>query len=381
MPSESIPEDERLALARALRHVSEEDTPERTPENQEEIARLFGDDAEAEAEAAPAEPTKEEGEGRPRFRLLHILIGLLVLACLALVVPLALDFLGGDDSGEVPVIQAEQQPDKVRPEEPGGLQVPHQDLQVLNQDAEEGATEPVERLLPPPETPEPLAQATEDVFNPGVVPGEAAGAAPTEAPASPAAEDTTAATVAPGAGDLPGPGTTAPAEVAEVPAAPPAESTGGPDASQAAEAPAAPAATTPAPAAPAPEAAAPVEAATPEPKAVEPPSPAKPKAPAESQQAALPPAAEAAPAAAAGGIYIQLGSLTNRDGVPKEWARLQKAFPDFLGDMELAVQTVTLEGRGTFHRIQAGPLPNRGTAEEMCAFLKGAKQACIVIKR
>lgn len=373
MPSESIPEDERLALARALRHVSEEDTPQRTPENQEEIARLFGDDA----EAAPVEPVKEEGEGKgkPKFRLLYVLIGLLVLACLALVVPLAMDFLGGDDSGEVPVIQAEQQPDKVRPEEPGGLQVPHQDLQVLNQDAEEGATEPVERLLPPPETPEPLAQATEDVFNPGVVPSETAGAAPTEAPASPAVEDTTAATVAPG------PGTTAPAEVAEVPAAPPAEVTGGPDAGQAPEAPAAPVATTPAPAAPAPEAPAPVEAATPEPKAAEPPSPAKPKAPAESQQAALPPAAEAAPAAAAGGIYIQLGSLTNRDGVPKEWARLQKAFPDFLGDMELAVQTVTLEGRGTFHRIQAGPLPNRGTAEELCAFLKGAKQACIVIKR
>jgi len=356
MPSESIPEDERLALARALRHVSEEDTPQRTPENQEEIARLFGD----EAEAAPVEPVKEEGKGKgkPKFRLLYVLIGLLVLACLALVVPLAMDFLGGDDSGEVPVIQAEQQPDKVRPEEPGGLQVPHQDLQVLNQDAEEGATEPVERLLPPPETPEPLAQAAEDIISPGTAPGALTEAAPTEAPTSPTAEDTTASTVAPSTGDL------SPSE----PAAP-------------AEVPAAPAAATPVPAAPAPEAPAPVEAATPEPKAAEPPSPAKPKAPAESQQAALPPAAEAAPAAAAGGIYIQLGSLTNRDGVPKEWARLQKAFPDFLGDMELAVQTVTLEGRGTFHRIQAGPLPNRGTAEELCAFLKGAKQACIVIKR
>ncbi|MDJ0971519.1 MAG: SPOR domain-containing protein, partial [Kiloniellales bacterium] len=132
---------------------------------------------------------------------------------------------------------------------------------------------------------------------------------------------------------------------------------------------------------PTPAAPAPVEAATPEPKAVEPAAPAEPAKPAESQQAALPPKAEPAPAAAGGGIYIQLGSLTNRDGVPKEWARLQKVFPDFLGDMELAIQTVTLEGRGTFHRIQAGPLPNRGTAEELCAFLKDAKQACIVVKR
>ncbi len=201
MPSESIPEDERLALARALRHVSEEDTPLRTPENQEEIARLFGD----ETEDGPAGDSEDEGGGRPRFRLLHVLIGLLILACLALVVPLAMDFMGGEDSGEVPVIQAEQQPDKVRPEEPGGLQVPHQDLQVLNQGAEEAETEP-ERLLPPPETPEPLPQATEDTAG-------AAPATPAEIPATPAAEDTTAATVAPGAGDLPTTGS-APAEVA-----------------------------------------------------------------------------------------------------------------------------------------------------------------------
>ena len=109
-------------------------------------------------------------------------------------------------------------------------------------------------------------------------------------------------------------------------------------------------------------------------------APAASEAPAEAattQEAALPPAT----APAGEGIYIQLGSLGKRDGVSAEWARLQKAFPDFLGDMELAVQTVTLEGRGTFHRIQTGPFPNRGTAEEMCAFLKSSDQACIVIKR
>ncbi|MDJ0945227.1 MAG: SPOR domain-containing protein [Kiloniellales bacterium] len=365
MPSESIPEDERLALARALRHVSEEDSPQRTPENEEEIARLFGDEQDSGEDGEP----EVKSVTRPKFRLLHLLIGLLVLACLALVVPLAMDFLGGEDSGEVPVIQAEPQPDKVRPDEPGGLQVPHQDLQVLNQGGEGAGREP-EQLLPPPETPEPLPQATQDTANLGAAP-----AVPAETPPSTAAEDTTAASVVPGAGAPAVSEPAAPAEVAEVPAAAPAEITGGPGASEAPEAPAAPTASGPAATAPAPEAPAPVETAAPEPEAAEPP------APAESQQAALPPAAEPAPAAGEAGIYIQLGSLSNREGVPKEWARLQKAFPDFLGDMELAVQTVTLEGRGTFHRIQAGPLPNRGTAEEMCAFLKNAEQACIVIKR
>ena len=351
MPSESIPEDERLALARALRHVSEEDSPRRSPENQEEIARLFGD----EAGEGPAESAEDDEPGRPRFRLLHLLIGLLVLACLALVVPLGMDFLGGEDSGEIPVIQAEQQPDKVRPEEPGGLQVPHQDLQVLNQGAETGPAEP-ERLLPPPETPEPLPQVTQDAVDPAPAPQALGG--------TPATEDTAASD----AGDLPRPDTASPAEVA-----------GDPGASQTPEAAAVP-----------PPASAPTEAAAPKLEAAEVPpaktqapvsAPTKTEAPAESQQAALPPAAETSPAAGDGGIFIQLGSLSNKEGVPKEWARLQKAFPDFLGDMNLAVQSVTLEGRGTFHRIQAGPLPNRGTAEEMCAFLKDAKQACIVVKR
>ena len=351
MPSESIPEDERLALARALRHVSEEDSPRRSPENQEEIARLFGD----EAGEGPAESAEDDEPGRPRFRLLHLLIGLLVLACLALVVPLGMDFLGGEDSGEIPVIQAEQQPDKVRPEEPGGLQVPHQDLQVLNQGTETGPSEP-ERLLPPPETPEPLPQVTEDAVDPAPAPQALGG--------TPATEDTAASD----AGGLPRPDTASPAEVA-----------GDPGASQTPEAAAVP-----------PPASAPTEAAAPKLEAAEVPpaktqapvsAPTKTEAPAESQQAALPPAAETSPAAGDGGIFIQLGSLSNKEGVPKEWARLQKAFPDFLGDMNLAVQSVTLEGRGTFHRIQAGPLPNRGTAEEMCAFLKDAKQACIVVKR
>ncbi len=369
MPSESIPEDERLALARALRHVSEEDSPRRSPENQEEIARLFGD----EAGEGPAESAEDDEPGRPRFRLLHLLIGLLVLACLALVVPLGMDFLGGEDSGEIPVIQAEQQPDKVRPEEPGGLQVPHQDLQVLNQGAETGPAEP-ERLLPPPETPEPLPQVTQDAVDPAPAPQALGG--------TPATGDTTAATAAPDAGDLPRPETAPAAEVAAVPPPPPAEIAGDSGASQTPEA----------AAVPTPPASAPTEAAAPKLEAAEVPpaktqaptkteTPAKTEAPAESQQAALPPAAETRPAAGDGGIFIQLGSLSNKEGVPKEWARLQKAFPDFLGDMKLAVQSVTLEGRGTFHRIQAGPLPNRGTAEEMCAFLKDAKQACIVVKR
>lgn len=52
-----------------------------------------------------------------------------------------------------PLIRADTAPTKVRPDEPGGLDVPHRDklvYETLNGDGEE---EPVERLLPPPEEP------------------------------------------------------------------------------------------------------------------------------------------------------------------------------------------------------------------------------------
>jgi len=54
---------------------------------------------------------------------------------------------------DAPVIHAESEPIKRKPEEPGGLNVPHQDKLVFNRLAPGQVQEPVERLLPPPEEP------------------------------------------------------------------------------------------------------------------------------------------------------------------------------------------------------------------------------------
>lgn len=51
-----------------------------------------------------------------------------------------------------PLIQAEQGPYKVRPENPGGIAIPHQDKLIYGRLSGE-ADQPVERLLPPPEQP------------------------------------------------------------------------------------------------------------------------------------------------------------------------------------------------------------------------------------
>jgi hypothetical protein len=247
--------------------------------------------------------------------------------------------------GEVPVIVAEDTPIKEKPAEEGGLEVPDQDKLVYDNIAEgEQPDGQVEQLLPAPEEP---------VAPPQPEPAVTAAAEPTPLPSS--AEETDAA--------LADAASTAPA--APEPVQPQAAASG-------ASAPAAPAAAAPAAAAPATGA----EAAAPAPAA-------EPAAPAATQQAAAP--AAAAPAepvqpAAGAGWKIQLAAVKSEQAARQEWGRMQKAHPDMLGDMRLTVQRADLGDKGVFFRIQAGPLPDRTTAEDVCAELKASKQPCLVVK-
>jgi len=71
--------------------------------------------------------------------------------------------------GVAPVIVAGSGPDKVRPDQPGGMDVPNRDKQIYDRLTPDRGQQParVERLLPPPETPmappkqvAPVAQST-----------------------------------------------------------------------------------------------------------------------------------------------------------------------------------------------------------------------------
>ncbi len=89
---------------------------------------------------------------------------------------------------------------------------------------------------------------------------------------------------------------------------------------------------------------------------------------------------DSSPALAAGNYYVQLASVKSDDVARKEWARLQRAHPDLLGDLELSVQSADLGDRGIFFRIRTGPFPNRATAQDMCWQIKAAKLVCLVVR-
>jgi hypothetical protein len=243
-------------------------------------------------------------------------------------------------SGAPPLIRADQGPTKVAPENPGGMQVPNQDKQIYerlpgNQTASGG---PTEKLLPPPERPS--AAPTQPSTSPSVsVPTRpAANVVPNQAPASTAA--------VPNRTDAPTP--------APIPTQPPAPGQPQPVAPQTA----APAPRTAAAPAPAPRAAA--------------------------TQAPAPAATAVAPTVTAtpgGSAKIQLASLKDQPAATATWNALQKKFPAELGGLTPSYEKVEIADKGTFIRLQAGPLKDRATAQAACAALAAKNQGCIVVGR
>jgi hypothetical protein len=108
----------------------------------------------------------------------------------------------GDDAS-VPIIRADDRPVKVPPANPGGMEVPDQDLYVLNH--QQPADSRVEQLLPPPETPLPrpvpppsavAAEPSAPVSAPAAAVDAPAVAAPAAAPPASAAAPVAAPAVA-----------------------------------------------------------------------------------------------------------------------------------------------------------------------------------------
>lgn len=218
--------------------------------------------------------------------------------------------------GVVPLISADSTPSKVRPDQPGGMDVPNQDKLIYDRLMPgQNAPNTVERLLPPPESPAARPQAPP----PAPLPTESmlTEAAPTPAPRAAVQQpvDLVPPSIAP----------RQPGSNAAAPAAPQAA----------------------------------------------------PKAPA-AAIAAIPPAANKA---ASGNFRVQLGAVRSQDAAQKEWVRLQTANKDLLGKFGLNVSQANLGDRGTFYRIQAGPVGNQQAAMDLCAKLKARNVSCIIVKQ
>lgn len=156
------------------------------------------------------EPAWRQRDRRSRPR---VLLAAGIVAALAFAGAAALVWTGDRArEGEVPIIVADAGPFRVRPADPGGLQVPNQDQLVYQRMAGGGDPAPgrrIEVLLPPPEAPLPVPR-------PEPPAAQAPAAAPESAAAAPPAPEP-----APQAASGPAPAPPAPASTLPLPPPPP----------------------------------------------------------------------------------------------------------------------------------------------------------------
>lgn len=223
-------------------------------------------------------------------------------------------------SGDVPLIVADTAAYKSKPEDPGGMEVRHQDSTVFNPLVKKSADQ-VERLLPQPE--EPLNK--EDVLRdePAPAPIAASGLQLEKQEAEDGAEKV----------------------VAKDDAKKPAPLT---------------------------------ELATRKPVEEKPEAKAEPKA--EEKPAAKKEEKAAVASGAAAGFYMQLGSFKEASKAAEEWRKLQKKFPQSLSPLSSRVERADLAAKGIWYRLYAGPVAE-GRARDICGKLKAENAGgCIVRK-
>ncbi|HEY1504665.1 MAG TPA: SPOR domain-containing protein [Stellaceae bacterium] len=95
---------------------------------------------------------------------------------------------------------------------------------------------------------------------------------------------------------------------------------------------------------------------------------------------AVPKEAPPSPPIAAGSYRLQLGALKTEEAAKNEWLKLQKQNSDVLGKLSLSVSRVELGAKGTYYRIQAGPVADEAKATQACAALKSRSVGCILVK-
>ncbi|MCP5368465.1 MAG: SPOR domain-containing protein [Hyphomicrobiales bacterium] len=390
-------------------------------------------------EIAPTAPEFEEHR-RPVRRpwLTWGAVGFLVVASAGAGWYMAGTRFVAETGGGVPVVRADPSPIKTRPDDPGGTKVPDRDKLVYGRLQGHASPTRVERMLPPPEAPQPLSELETAAGHPVPADGAAAQPAPMDsAPMGPAPMDPARAAPPP---PPPPPDTAAEADARPESLLPPrttspvvraslerpprtmaelVSATVDGDAPPPAAKPAAkPAARKSAPSDSAPEksaAADPAEKAVTVAKAeptVSAAPPPPPPPPAEAREVAKDqakdavqevakadpapaPPAKPAPAAATqpttqpttqpitgtDGFRIQIAAVRSADSAAREWARLQKKHADLLGGLTSMVEKADLGKKGVYYRLRAGVLPQEAAAKDLCAALKLRKVGCIVVRK
>ena len=91
------------------------------------------------------------------------------------------------------------------------------------------------------------------------------------------------------------------------------------------------------------------------------------------------PASPAGSLPAAGAFRVQLLAMSSEQAAQRAWTDLAKSHGDLLGKLSPNVVRADLGAKGTVYRVQAGPLADRASADQLCGALARRGTGCIVV--
>lgn len=140
--------------------------------------------------ALMGEEREEEATSRAGRRLPALLLGIAAMALFAgglwVAYVAGTHHAAGGANGGIPLIRADAAPSKIKPEQPGGMKIPDQNVAIYS---EKPGGPPVEKLLPEPEQPMPRPAPESEPANPAPAaggPSAAVASAPAPGSAAPA---------------------------------------------------------------------------------------------------------------------------------------------------------------------------------------------------
>lgn len=349
-------------------------------------------------------------EHNPRIR---IIFGLVTLLIVIGGVWLAAGFIWPEDNGQIAILKADNTPYKVKPDQPGGMQIPHQDKLIFNTVSSEGKMVTVERILPGPEAPLNAQPPAPEIPVPVPAPTAPDAAKPADKPADAKAADKPADK----------PAEKADAKAAPLPTAPKIDAPA-PVAAMGRVIEATPDAAKPAAAQPAKPPAAfdmskgePQPLVKPEPIPEEEPVPATAKEPTVKEPFVKETAADEEPVvdtsgpkskarvkdaaakepvddtqddsepepakketAPSGKAHFQLASFFDKPSADKGLAQFKSKYASELQGASLSIATATINGGKQVFRIQ-GSASSAATASDICSDIKAKGGSCVIIRQ
>ncbi|MEQ8194616.1 MAG: SPOR domain-containing protein [Rhodospirillales bacterium] len=311
------------------------------------------------------EPVGQRPRRRRRLVRYAVFFGIVSVSAAAAWFIIDSGLIGGRRGDSIPIVHANKDPIKVKPDSPGGMAVPDRDKLVYDRLAPGSAPAPVEQLLPRAEAPMQPPQP-----KPGDTPKEGAAQQPVPAlppvmPEGVKPDTRSAPPSSPQQVETVTPKNMLPKRLSED-----EKRTPPPSSPSAIETPVRKMVTGR-------EEPAKTETQQAEPKQTE----SKQTEPPKTIESLLAETASRPPAKTGGEPYrVQLAAVRSSERAKQEWERIKKKNADVLGKLDLSVMRADLGAKGIYYRLRAGPLASETEARAVCSKLSARKVPCLVVR-